>query len=958
MEEVREDAKLGPASRNTALAETTALPREHSYLGLKSARKKHGEDHGVAWEVSSMEAQPSATRPRLRSSRSADSMKDKATTAFEAIPADSTVNSQFSRAPTSLRKESSPLSSTGRQRDALAMFDLYGVSMPEGWLPPEKLRPESQTKTLQICHSCGENLVSQERCSNCGHDFCFKCATKVLDGKTYPSRVPRTESGMSLEGYAASCSTADDNIPGSDEASLGQEARRGSSHPGLPGSEDERLSDTPTPSVNRKKSIRERSGGLSEIDSKTPPELPAASVRSRSAVRDSPFFKADCNTKAAASTPQTTPTNARARKPRRVSDCMARRLIDRSSTQSESQEQSSDLSSEAGDHGHQGERHSICCTARRGLVRQSTNDEPGPSEEDDGPLGEILQRKIDQLYRHAEELHTSRHAMRHLASALEKLDCSSGPDQDLSSMTAGSLQSSNATPTRHPRIHSLEQDERTPVGSLSRTHDLREDLTLSALSPLRPRRPEADDVFGPHESLLSPGSALDHDGYETLSPQTPAIRNELVGSPVVQSPYWGLSSRREQSRVTRGENPQAKDDDGSLMARISHSKALSEGSAGKISKNMLEVPTLQGTKGNSRPGRSTAPALEYSSSNSTMQSPQIAYSAASAASQDFPSMTGYPRHRQGTILCPPPQGMDPWPRLRRVGRSEVERPAQTPGSVPWSRDLLRKVSRNVDGPRKTDEAPTPPAWRLGLGKTDERGQASPANSIAPSTPASQWRQILTKAPEAPWAQPERRANICSFCDPNPMSSPAGDGKGSGGCSHVNTPQADTQSDPLGLDDSATPSRLRVRQVEHSLARKRAEEELEEEARRAGVVACTPTRGSCPSDGTRRGPTGKDNLADGVLPDEHSCVWRDRYLDLSVEVEKWKSELNSCDRSDEALADELPTRRDKGVGVDLRQGGTADDVGIEGLTIVVHMRYKDDLVINTDLRGEGSTGTRG
>lgn len=552
--------------------------------------------------------------------------------------------------------------------------------------------------------------------------------------------------------------------------------------------------------------------------------------------------------------------------------------------------------------------------------------------------------------------------MRHIASALEKLDCSSGTDQESLNISGISLQSSNATPTRHPHIHSLEQDERTPVGSPSRKHDLREDLTVSALSPLCPRRLEADDVFGPRESLLSPGSAPGHAGYETLSSQTPAIKNELVGRPVVQSPSWGLTSRREQSPVKRGDDFRPKDDDVSLLLPISHSKAFSEGSAGKSSKHMLEVPTLKSIKSNRQSGRSTASSSDHFSPSSAVQSPQIASSAVSATGRDIPSMTGYLRHRQDTMLCSPSQGLDPkpdaWPCLRRVDRSEAEKPAQTPGSVPWSRDLLRKVSRDVDGPRKTDEAPTPPTWRLGLGKTDERGQVSPANMIASSTPASQWRQILTKAPETPSAQSDRRVNICSFCDPNPMSSPPGDGKVSGACSHVDTPRANAQPEQPGFDDSATPSRLRVRQVEHSLARKRAEEELEEEARRVEDAARTPTTGARLSDGTRRGPTDKNNLADDLAPDQHSCAWRDLYMDLSLEVEKWKSELNSCGRSDVTLGDEQPARRDKGVGADLGRCGAADDVGIEGLTIVVHMRYKDDLVINTDLKGEGSTSTRG
>lgn len=52
-------------------------------------------------------------------------------------------------------------------------------------------------------------------------------------------------------------------------------------------------------------------------------------------------------------------------------------------------------------------------------------------------------------------------------------------------------------------------------------------------------------------------------------------------------------------------------------------------------------------------------------------------------------------------------------------------------------------------------------------------------------------------------------------------------------------------------------------------------------------------------------------------EDHQCPWRDKFDELKYQVDE--------------------------------QGQTADDIGLEGLTIVLHMKGRDDLVINTDLR---------
>lgn len=84
--------------------------------------------------------------------------------------------------------------------------------------------------------------------------------------------------------------------------------------------------------------------------------------------------------------------------------------------------------------------------------------------------------------------------------------------------------------------------------------------------------------------------------------------------------------------------------------------------------------------------------------------------------------------------------------------------------------------------------------------------------------------------------------------------------------------------------------------------------------------------------------------------EHQCDWKTKYDDLLADVEAGRQGQGSgvvetgddhqCDWKEKYL--EL---KPEGEG----QQGQRDDIGLEGLTIVLHLRGRDDLVINTDLR---------
>ncbi|KAK7743740.1 hypothetical protein SLS62_010432 [Diatrype stigma] len=122
--------------------------------------------------------------------------------------------------------------------------------------------------------------------------------------------------------------------------------------------------------------------------------------------------------------------------------------------------------------------------------------------------------------------------------------------------------------------------------------------------------------------------------------------------------------------------------------------------------------------------------------------------------------------------------------------------------------------------------------------------------------------------------------------------------------------------------------------------------------------------------------------DPILPSNHSCSWKDRYLALASETRMLKAEVSA--RAD-VMGEEVPqfafasiseaaaTRgsEDGGEGKSHhhhrhhhhhkqqqqedgegeREEGCYyddDDIGLEGVTIVMHMRDKDDLIIDTDL----------
>ncbi|XXH04889.1 delta subunit of the central stalk of mitochondrial F1F0 ATP synthase, atp16 [Hypoxylon texense] len=86
----------------------------------------------------------------------------------------------------------------------------------------------------------------------------------------------------------------------------------------------------------------------------------------------------------------------------------------------------------------------------------------------------------------------------------------------------------------------------------------------------------------------------------------------------------------------------------------------------------------------------------------------------------------------------------------------------------------------------------------------------------------------------------------------------------------------------------------------------------------------------------------------IAPPNHDCGWKDRYLALTAEIRLLKAELSTRPSLRGTDVDYTGQGQEQG----LERPVTEDeDLGIQGVTIIMHLRGRDDLIINTDLTRE-------
>ncbi|KHN99647.1 uncharacterized protein MAM_02500 [Metarhizium album ARSEF 1941] len=633
--------------------------------------------------------------------------------------------------------------------------------------------------------------------------------------------------------------------------------------------------------------------GTPEISPETPKRGP---------VTTNPFYLADRLPKTPLSAPQIAKSSARAaRRPRRPSDCVPRRFRNRSPS-GFIEEVSPRQRGVENNHGPDIEAHSLCCSAPI-TATDIQKDRRGAD------LSVNLESKVSELFRHVEDLHKAQYLRKYLATAIDELDCGSDVSISPRSKFPGD-QPGMETPTsqlRKSRLHNLSEDPKHSVGIVceAQAHHIEQDVVAGSLGP---------------EGIQNTGY-IDHPIYTIPSSGKAGSNTSLSGTEKTKCgearPHLEPSFDKHHSS--------GEDSDGSPQStrRFSGGREPDE-NVGSAGADVLHPNETDPRGSDTLPGDQPA---------------------ANRVMPDLPSTTGYKRHRQNTQLCPRPQtpstGPDPWPILKRVGQPSRQKLCLTPNSVPWARPTLRKVPATPGAIRSRSNCSTPSEWKRNPRKTDEAAHASPSKTIPVGTPVSEWRGSLTKT-ERITPRTSHRSTLCESCNPAESKPSTVNSGTSGRCSHRDSHSGHTNKSNSNVEDPFTEPRLSVRAVEHSLAWKKVQEDIERRVYQDADEAPVSFEGASVS-------VEREQETESIrrAPPESTHICNPRSRDTTERDEMVSSETmpGQAGPSNES-AEEAPT------GV---EANTADELGIEGLTIVVHLRHRDDLVISTDLNGREYKG---
>jgi hypothetical protein len=253
-------------------------------------------------------------------------------------------------------------------------------------------------------------------------------------------------------------------------------------------------------------------------------------------------------------------------------------------------------------------------------------------------------------------------------------------------------------------------------------------------------------------------------------------------------------------------------------------------------------------------------------------------------------------------------------------------------------------------------------WRQKLRPVDPK---LPRETYGMSSRKRDLKDAPGNLPRTPQTQTDEKSG-CNFCDPS-QSAASSSHHDPPPCLIVEDLEA-TKYDHLFLSPEnlnhghswgqsereepiLSPSRLKLRDLEYGLARKSADDPSFCEVRDEAPKNKTHESFWQTAELSLNPPTNLElRNPEPLLPLDHACEWRARCMDLSSEVEQLKSDLSSHKAVDLGLGASMTTRAEVGVR-DTIARHECPDFRIEGLTIVMHMRGQDDLVINTDLKQE-------
>ncbi|KAF6821044.1 hypothetical protein CSOJ01_00479 [Colletotrichum sojae] len=270
-----------------------------------------------------------------------------------------------------------------------------------------------------------------------------------------------------------------------------------------------------------------------------------------------------------------------------------------------------------------------------------------------------------------------------------------------------------------------------------------------------------------------------------------------------------------------------------------------------------------------------------------------------------------------------------WPKLKKVTKETATVVEPKKPSLPWLQRPLRRVPKedNISERAKTHKSVEIESWRASLRKVDEPGSGS----------GNKDRGDRDRADTCTSCREETsRDSSASASEPTPVeAAPSVD---------VETKRETYLEPPLSRRvEEVRTSNSRNSSSETSTTRKVETETTTHVSRTVKETHSTSdvheSNGTAVAGQSFEATSQPSNNVDvnlatpvPIMPSNHTCFWKDRYVNLTAEVRQLKAEIISRERIRETI--------------EFNEGD--GELGVEGLTIVMHLKGKDDLVINTDL----------
>ncbi|KAK1729721.1 uncharacterized protein BDZ83DRAFT_567920 [Colletotrichum acutatum] len=320
-------------------------------------------------------------------------------------------------------------------------------------------------------------------------------------------------------------------------------------------------------------------------------------------------------------------------------------------------------------------------------------------------------------------------------------------------------------------------------------------------------------------------------------------------------------------------------------------------------------------------------------------------SPASAVSSESAKSTDHLMRQFDQLSSPIGGASIQWPKLKKVHKEANREVQKEP--LPWLKRPLRRVHKeeNISQQAQEQKAADVESWRSQLRKV--------AAAEAEFSEGHNTHHFDRKRPDS--------CVSCGHDAPSPPHVPADGGKSASNAVKASLEEIDS-ADQVAQEDQAYAMRhRRLEEMKKSISQRsssRTSTTTKIESKTVSQVSRTleathstsetfevedaSANGS--AEPVERLSRSLDNEVEvfsplPIMPPNHTCSWKERYHDLKAEVRELKAEIVSRERSD------TPGHVDVGVNV------SQDDdyeLGVEGLTIVLHLRGKDDLIINTDL----------